>query len=116
MRNGLKTALLLGALSAFILLIGSLFGRGGLFLALLVALGVNGYSYFFSDRLALRVQCQHGTYVKEWVSGDEQRTSPSLATVVGQPCHCAQLDVEEVLTDDVPGPRLTAPAADPRPA
>jgi tRNA pseudouridine synthase 10 len=55
---------------------------------------------------ALRVLCQHGTYVKEWISGDETRTSPSLASLLGVPSRCRQLDVEEILTDDVPGPRL----------
>jgi heat shock protein HtpX len=53
--NGLKTAALLGLLSALILLAGAaLGGRGGLTIALVVAIGVNGYSYFYSDRLALR--------------------------------------------------------------
>lgn len=53
--NGLKTALLLGALSALVLLVGSFFGRSGLVIALLVALGMNGYAYFNSDKIALRV-------------------------------------------------------------
>jgi heat shock protein HtpX len=52
--NGLKTAVLLGAMGGFILLVGSAFGRGGLLIALVVALGVNGYAYFNSDKLALR--------------------------------------------------------------
>ena len=52
--NGLRTALLLGAMSALVLLVGSLFGRGGLLIALVVALGLNGYAYFNSDRIALR--------------------------------------------------------------
>jgi tRNA pseudouridine synthase 10 len=56
--------------------------------------------------LELRVMCQHGTYVKEWISGDEGRTWPSLATLLGTTSHCRLLDVEEILTDDVPGPRL----------
>ena len=52
--NGLKTAVLLGAMGGVILLIGSAFGRGGLLIALVVALAVNGYAYFNSDTLALR--------------------------------------------------------------
>ena len=52
--NGLKTAVLLGGMSAVVLLLGSLFGRTGLIIALIVALGVNGYAYFNSDKLALR--------------------------------------------------------------
>lgn len=53
-RNGLKTAMLLGLLSALILFVGAQFGSGGLMIALVVALGVNGYSYFYSDKLALK--------------------------------------------------------------
>jgi heat shock protein HtpX len=52
--NGLKTALLLGGMTALVLLVGSLFGRGGLVVAALVALAVNGYAYVNSDKLALR--------------------------------------------------------------
>jgi heat shock protein HtpX len=52
--NALKTALLLGAMSALVLLVGSMFGRGGLMIALVVALGLNGYAYVNSDKLALR--------------------------------------------------------------
>ena len=53
--NGLKTALLLGGLSAFLLLVGQLIGgRSGLMIALLIALGLNAYSYWNSDKLALR--------------------------------------------------------------
>jgi heat shock protein HtpX len=52
--NGLRTAALLGGMSALILLIGSFFGRTGLVIALLIALATNGYAYWNSDRLALR--------------------------------------------------------------
>ena len=54
-RNGLKTAVLLGLLSGLILLAGrAIGGSSGLIFALLIALGVNGFSYFYSDTLALR--------------------------------------------------------------
>ena len=52
--NGLKTAALLGLMSSIILLVGSRFGSGGLLIALVVALGVNGYSYWRSDTMALK--------------------------------------------------------------
>jgi heat shock protein HtpX len=53
--NGLKTAVLLGLMGGLILLAGALIGgRSGLFIALLIALAVNGYAYFNSDKLALR--------------------------------------------------------------
>jgi heat shock protein HtpX len=53
--NGLKTAVLLGAMGSLILLAGQLIGgRSGLLIALLIALAVNGYAYFNSDKLALR--------------------------------------------------------------
>jgi heat shock protein HtpX len=52
--NSLKTALLLGLLSGVLLAIGGYFGgRGGLYLALLVAAGMNFASYYFSDKIAL---------------------------------------------------------------
>jgi heat shock protein HtpX len=52
--NGLRTAVLLGGLSALIIVIGSFFGRTGLIIALVVAVGTNAYAYWNSDKLALR--------------------------------------------------------------
>src|SRR3954452_6226507 len=53
--NGLKTAVLLGGLSGLILLAGRIIGGpSGLVFARFIALGVNGFSYFYSDKLALR--------------------------------------------------------------
>ena len=49
-------------------------------------------------RLELRLQCQHGTYVMEFISGDEGRTTPSLASLLGVDARCDVLDVEEILT------------------
>ena len=53
--NGVKTAGLLGLMTALILLVGYwLGGSAGLMIAVLFSLGMNGFSYFYSDRLALR--------------------------------------------------------------
>jgi tRNA pseudouridine synthase 10 len=62
--------------------------------------------------LDVRVLCQHGTYVKEWISGDDGRTAPSLASLLGVGCHCRVLDVEQIMTDEVAGPRLPAKPAE----
>jgi heat shock protein HtpX len=53
--NGFKTAMLLGLLSAMLLLVGQwLGGTTGLVIAGVFALAMNGGAYFFSDKLALR--------------------------------------------------------------
>ena len=53
--NGVKTAFLLGALSALILFVAvTLGGQNGLAIGLVIALATNGFAYFNSDKLALR--------------------------------------------------------------
>ncbi len=53
--NRLKTAALLGLLTSLILAVGYWFGgSGGLVIAVLVSLAMNGFTYFYSDKLALR--------------------------------------------------------------
>ena len=41
----------------------------------------------------LEIRAQHGTYIRELVSGDEGRTDPSLSSLVGSPCKVEILDV-----------------------
>lgn len=54
-RNGLKTALLLGAMSGLIIVIGYWIGGvTGLVIAGVIAIGMNAYTYFNSAKLALR--------------------------------------------------------------
>ena len=56
MPNGLKTALLLGALSGMLLMIGELLGgANGLMTAFVIAAVMNLGSYWFSDKIVLRM-------------------------------------------------------------
>ena len=53
--NGLKTALLLGLLSAILVVAGgAVAGQTGVIIGLLLAVGINAYSYFNSATIALR--------------------------------------------------------------
>ena len=52
--NGVKTVLLLGILSGVLLAGGEMIGgRHGVAIALVIAVGLNFFSYFFSDKMAL---------------------------------------------------------------
>lgn len=83
-RNGLKTALLLGLLSALILGAGSLVGgTTGLTIALVLAIGVNGYAYFNSDKLALRAM--RARPVSEVEQPEMYAIVRELATAARQP-------------------------------
>jgi heat shock protein HtpX len=54
-RNGLKTAFLFGVLGALFVVVGGLIaGRAGLIIGLVLAVGINAFSYFNSDKIALR--------------------------------------------------------------
>jgi tRNA pseudouridine synthase 10 len=42
------------------------------------------------------IQCEGGLYVKELISGDDRRTTPSLSALLGVNAKVEELDVMEV--------------------
>jgi len=50
-------------------------------------------------RFELDLLTQSGTYIKEFITGDEGRTQPSLSGILGAECICEQLDVTDVHFD-----------------
>jgi heat shock protein HtpX len=83
-QNGLKTAVLFGALGALFVVIGATFyGTGGAVIGLLLALGINAYSYFNSEKLALRTM--RARPVSEAEQPVMYRIVRELATTARQP-------------------------------
>jgi heat shock protein HtpX len=74
MVNSIKTVLLLGALTGLLMFIGGLIGgRGGVYIAFIFALIMNFGSYWFSDKIVLRM------YKAQEVS---ESSAPSLYNIV----------------------------------
>jgi heat shock protein HtpX len=104
--NGLRTAVLLGVLSALILVAGRIFGGNtGLAIALVVALGVNGFSYFYSDKLALRSMRAYP------VSQAEQ---PQLYAIVAELAGRAKIPMPRLYLSPTQQPNAFATGRNPR--
>ncbi len=50
-----------------------------------------------SSHFNLTLRTSHGTYVKEFISGDGEKTTPSVSSLLSVPCACVQLDVLEII-------------------
>lgn len=104
--NGLRTAVLLGLLSALILVAGRIIGGStGLAIALVIALGVNGFSYFYSDKLALRSMRAYP------VSQAEQ---PQLYAIVAELANKARMPMPRLYLSPTQAPNAFATGRNPR--
>jgi tRNA pseudouridine synthase 10 len=66
------------------------------------AVSLEGMEADLADRFSVRVRAESGTYIKEMVSGDEGRTTPSLSQLAGVPVKVEFLDVLAILDDEAP--------------
>jgi heat shock protein HtpX len=88
MGNQFRTAILLGALTVLIMVIGQVLGgRQGMVIALIFAAGMNFFSYWYSDRIVLRM------YRAEEI---DARNSPKLYEIVKQLSQRAGLPMPRV--------------------
>ena len=96
MFNLMKTAVLMAAITALFVAIGSLLGgRTGMMLALVVALGMNFFSYWFSDKLVLKM------YNAQQV---DESSAPQFYRMVSELAQRAQLPMPKVylINEDAP--------------
>jgi len=105
MFNLLKTAVLMAAITALFMAIGSLLGgRQGMMLALLVALGMNFFSYWFSDALVLKM------YNAKQV---DETSAPQFYRMVQELAANAQLPMPKVYLIEEDAPNAFATGRNP---
>jgi heat shock protein HtpX len=104
--NYMRTALLLAGMTALFGVIGLLLGgTAGMLVALLVAAGMNLYSYWNSDRLALQAHNAHEV---------DESSAPELVAMVRQLAERAQMPMPRVYVIDDPQPNAFATGRNPQ--
>ena len=96
MFNLMKTAILMAAITALFMLLGQMIGgQSGMMIALVVALGMNFFSYWFSDKLVLRM------YNAQQV---DETSAPQFYRMVAELAAKAQLPMPKVylIQEDAP--------------
>ena len=105
MFNLLKTAVLMAAITALFMAIGSLLGgRQGMMLALVVALGMNFFSYWFSDALVLKM------YNAKQV---DETSAPQFYRMIQELARNAQLPMPKVYLIEEDAPNAFATGRNP---
>jgi heat shock protein HtpX len=106
MRSAIKTALLLGALTGLLMLIGGLVGgRRGAEFAFFIALAMNFFSYWFSDKLVLQA---YGAQELDPAS------APELYSIVQELAHEAHIPVPRMYLIDTDTPNAFATGRSPK--
>ena len=105
MFNLMKTAVLMAAITALFMAIGSLLGgRTGMMIALVVALGMNFFSYWFSDKLVLKM------YNAKEV---DESSAPQFYRMVRELAQRAQLPTPKVYLIEEDAPNAFATGRNP---
>ncbi|MCK6419502.1 MAG: zinc metalloprotease HtpX [Aquabacterium sp.] len=105
MFNMLKTAVLMAAITALFMFIGQMLGgTSGMWLALVVAVAMNFFSYWFSDRIVLRM------YNAQEV---DERTAPQFVRMVRELAGRAGLPMPRVYLIDEAAPNAFATGRNP---
>jgi heat shock protein HtpX len=106
MFNILKTAILMAAITALFMAIGaSLGGRQGMMIALMVAVGMNFFSYWFSDKLVLKM------YNAQQV---DENSAPQFYRMVAELAQKAELPMPKVYVIQEDAPNAFATGRNPQ--
>ena len=105
MGNTVKTVLMLGLLTGIILAIGSLWGQQGLTIALIMSILMNFGSYFFSDKIALKL------YRAQPVTREE---TPQLYRIVEMLCARGNIPTPKIFVIPQDSPNAFATGRDPQ--
>ena len=106
MFNLMKTAILMAAITALFMLVGRwLGGQAGMMLALVVALGMNFFSYWFSDKIVLKMYKAHEV---------DETTAPQFVAMVRELAQKADLPMPKVYLIDEDAPNAFATGRNPQ--
>jgi heat shock protein HtpX len=105
-KNQIKTVVLLGILTAILLVAGQLLGgRTGLFIGLVIAVAVNFGSYWFSDKIVLAMyRAKPVTHEKE----------PELYGIVKEVAHLAKIPIPKIYIIPTETPNAFATGRNPK--